>query len=72
MPDILVVKDSSTQIAKLGITSAERLMWMESYQTIDGANPKFASDASSVLRHFNCGTVSNAAGYTGTVRAYYG
>lgn len=47
-------------------------MWLDSCQTIDGPNPKFASDSSAVLRHFNCGTVANAAGYTGTVREYLG
>lgn len=35
MPDILIVKDANTQIAKLNISLAERLSWMRSFQIYD-------------------------------------
>lgn len=47
-------------------------MWLDSCQVLDGPNPKFASDSSAVLRHYNSGSVANTAGYTGSVKAYYG
>ena len=35
MPDILIVKDSSTLIPRLGITWAERLTWLQSFAIYD-------------------------------------
>ena len=47
-------------------------MWLDSCQVLDGSNPKFASDATAILRHYDSGYVVNTSGYTGTVRAYLG
>lgn len=47
-------------------------MWLDSCPVLDGSNPKFASDATAILRHYESGYVVNTAGYTGTVRAYLG
>lgn len=47
-------------------------MWLDSCQVQDGSNPKFASDSTAILRHYDSGLVVNTAGYTGTVRAYLG
>lgn len=45
-------------------------MWLDSCSALDGSNPKWVSENSAVLRHYNSGTVVNNGSATGTVSAY--